>query len=205
MTQSSSRLPAFQDDLSDNYCWGCGNLNDDGLHIESRWEGEESVCVWQAPAIYAAGPRHVLNGGIIATVSEDASIKLWDADTGALRWSHDLVELFDLTSYNAFASSPLAFGDTVILPLGSSQEVVVAFEQDTGAVVWHSERFAVAPHKPDAGALQQRDPDRRAGQGLEVHTRASILTANAWTPPTLVGAAPYVRDRKDILAFDLGR
>ena len=74
MTQSSSRLPAFQDDLNDNYCWGCGNLNEAGLHIESRWEGEEAVCVWQAPAIYAAGPRHVLNGGIIATILDCHSI-----------------------------------------------------------------------------------------------------------------------------------
>ena len=74
MTQPSSRLPAFQDGLSDNYCWGCGNLNDDGLHIESRWEGDESVCVWQAPDRYAAGPRHVLNGGIIATILDCHSI-----------------------------------------------------------------------------------------------------------------------------------
>ena len=57
------------------------------------------------------------------------------AATGALRWSQDLVDLFDLTTYNAFASSPLAFGDTVILPLGGSGEGVVAFERDTGAVV----------------------------------------------------------------------
>ena len=74
MTQSSSRLPAFQDGLNDNHCWGCGTLNDAGLHIESRWEGEEAVCVWQPPEIYAAGPRHVLNGGIIATILDCHSI-----------------------------------------------------------------------------------------------------------------------------------
>ena len=69
-----SDQPAFQDALRDNYCWGCGSLNDDGLHIESRWEGEESVCVWQAHDFYAAGPRHILNGGIIATILDCHSV-----------------------------------------------------------------------------------------------------------------------------------
>jgi hypothetical protein len=30
-----------------------------------------------------------------------------------------------------------------------------------------------------------------------------LLTANAWTPPTVVGGTVFVRDRKDIMALDL--
>jgi hypothetical protein len=37
-----------------------------------------------------------------------------------------------------------------------------------------------------------------------VLARASILTNKAWTVPTLVGTKLYVRDRKDILALELG-
>ena len=40
--------------------------------------------------------------------------------------------------------------------------------------------------------------------GLEVHAQAAVLTENAWTPPTLVGSILYVRDRRSILALDLG-
>ena len=40
---------------------------------------------------------------------------------------------------------------------------------------------------------------------LQVHARREILTSNAWTPPTLVGSTMYLRDRKDVLAFDLSR
>jgi hypothetical protein len=40
--------------------------------------------------------------------------------------------------------------------------------------------------------------------GLRVHARRQILSSNAWTPPTLVGSTLYVRDRKDILALELG-
>jgi hypothetical protein len=37
-----------------------------------------------------------------------------------------------------------------------------------------------------------------------VHARSTVLTSNAWTPPTLVGSTLYVRDRKEIVALDLG-
>jgi acyl-coenzyme A thioesterase PaaI-like protein len=58
----------FQDELRDNRCWGCGADNPDGLHLKSAWEGDVAVARWTASPAHAAGPRHVLNGGIIATV-----------------------------------------------------------------------------------------------------------------------------------------
>ena len=39
--------------------------------------------------------------------------------------------------------------------------------------------------------------------GLDVHARHSVLTDNAWTPPTLVDGTLYVRDRRTIVALDL--
>lgn len=59
---------AFQDLIPGNYCWGCGPLNEAGLRIKSRWDGEEAVCIWQPSPQHAAGPKHILNGGIIATI-----------------------------------------------------------------------------------------------------------------------------------------
>lgn len=64
----------FQDDLHQNYCWGCGIANPHGLHIKSTWDGEDAVCVWQPAPEHMAGPRQVLNGGIIATVIDCHSI-----------------------------------------------------------------------------------------------------------------------------------
>lgn len=69
---SSTR--AFQDDLDQNYCWGCGIANPHGLHIKSIWSGDEAVCVWQPAPEHMAGPRGVLNGGIIATIIDCHSI-----------------------------------------------------------------------------------------------------------------------------------
>jgi acyl-coenzyme A thioesterase PaaI-like protein len=59
---------AIQDEMVDNYCWGCGADNPVGLHLKSYWDGEAAIAQWAPGHEYAAGPRHFLNGGIIATL-----------------------------------------------------------------------------------------------------------------------------------------
>lgn len=59
---------AIQDLIPHNRCWGCGTLNPRGLHLKSHVEGEEAVARFQPSPDFMAGPSHVLNGGIIATV-----------------------------------------------------------------------------------------------------------------------------------------
>lgn len=61
-------MTAFQDLMIDNFCWGCGADNPDGLHLKSEWDGEVAVGRWASEPQFAAGPRHVLNGGVIATL-----------------------------------------------------------------------------------------------------------------------------------------
>jgi hypothetical protein len=41
-------------------------------------------------------------------------------------------------------------------------------------------------------------------QGLTVHSKVALLDHNAWTIPTLVGTKLYVRDRKTIMALEVG-
>lgn len=48
-------------------CFGCGQDNDHGLRIQSRWEGEEGVCRWTPEPWHMASPG-ILNGGIIASL-----------------------------------------------------------------------------------------------------------------------------------------
>ena len=61
-------MTAFQDELRGNHCWGCGADNPDGLHLKSAWDGAEAVARWTPSPAHAAGPLHVVNGGIIATL-----------------------------------------------------------------------------------------------------------------------------------------
>ncbi|HEX6509787.1 MAG TPA: PaaI family thioesterase [Chloroflexota bacterium] len=68
------REPALQDLIPGNHCWGCGPLNEHGLRIKSYWLGEGTTCTWQPSPYHMAGPTHVLNGGIIATIIDCHSV-----------------------------------------------------------------------------------------------------------------------------------
>ena len=59
---------AFQDLMKGHHCFGCGTLNQKGLRIKSYWSGDESICTWLPASHHMAGPKQVLNGGIIATI-----------------------------------------------------------------------------------------------------------------------------------------
>lgn len=60
---------AIQDQIVvENHCFGCGPTNPDGLQIKSFWDGDETVCTFHPRVAHTAGPRHILNGGIIGTI-----------------------------------------------------------------------------------------------------------------------------------------
>lgn len=57
--------------MHDNFCFGCGADNPDGLRLKSEWDRTDpalATSTWFADPAHSAGPRHVLNGGIIATL-----------------------------------------------------------------------------------------------------------------------------------------
>jgi acyl-coenzyme A thioesterase PaaI-like protein len=60
--------PAIQDQLEGNLCFGCGPLNPNGLRIKSYYRDSEGLCTFHPMPEHSAGPPHVLNGGILATV-----------------------------------------------------------------------------------------------------------------------------------------
>lgn len=60
---------AFQDYYPDdlNQCYGCGQLNEYGLHIRSYWDGDEAVCIFQPQPYHTSLPGYVY-GGLIASL-----------------------------------------------------------------------------------------------------------------------------------------
>lgn len=64
MTQKS-----FQDYYPDHlsYCYGCGRLNEHGLHVRSFWDGDEAVCFFRPRPYHLAIPDYVY-GGLIASM-----------------------------------------------------------------------------------------------------------------------------------------
>ena len=88
--------------------------------------------------------------------------------------------------------------------------VISAIDLKSGTIAWQDRSFARAQLLYADGKLVVLDEDGTLGlaivspQGLKVLARANVLTHLAWTPPTLVGTALYVRDRQTMSAFDLG-
>lgn len=61
--------PAIQDTIHDNACFGCGPAVAGGLRIRSHWTADDQTeCRFRPETHMTAGPAHVLNGGVIATV-----------------------------------------------------------------------------------------------------------------------------------------
>lgn len=63
------KSPAFQDAYPDDlsHCYGCGRLNEHGLQLKSRWDGEETVAVFTPRPYHVALPGFVY-GGLIASL-----------------------------------------------------------------------------------------------------------------------------------------
>jgi acyl-CoA thioesterase FadM len=81
MTDTASALQhgstgrALQDVIK-LHCFGCGALNERGLQIKSRWDGEDLVCRWR-PQPFHIGHPGIVYGGAIASVVDCHSI--WTA------------------------------------------------------------------------------------------------------------------------------
>lgn len=79
----------------------------------------------------------------------------------------------------------------------------------TGKIAWRDRSFTRASFVFADGRFIILDEDGHLSlasvtpEGLKIHSRVELLTSLSWTPPTLAGATLYVRDRKNLMAFDL--
>ena len=85
-----------------------------------------------------------------------------------------------------------------------------AIDVATGEMPWRDRSVTRATLIGAGGRLIILDEDGNLAlatpgeSGLTVHAKAQILGERAWTAPTLSGTTLYVRDRKQIVALDLG-
>ena len=62
-------MTAIQDTYPDElaHCYGCGRLNDHGLHLRTFWDGDETVTRYTPEPWHIAIPGYV-NGGLLASL-----------------------------------------------------------------------------------------------------------------------------------------
>lgn len=108
-------------------------------------------------------------------------------------------------------TNPVCIGDYIY---GSSGDFGPAFlfcvNAKTGELAWRERGFSKATCVYADGKLVLLDEDGQLAmakvspKGLEVLSKCQLLERTSWAAPSLAGTTLYVRDRKKIMALDLG-
>ncbi|MDQ3213914.1 MAG: PQQ-like beta-propeller repeat protein [Acidobacteriota bacterium] len=169
--------------------WSHPNKTDYGLNISTPVWGEGNLLFLSAAYNNGARLLKLTRGGGKTTVQE-----LWMQNR-----------------MRVHIGTVIRLGDFAV---GSSGDFgpcpAVAIDLKTGQILWQSREFARSMFLHADGKLIVLDEDGTLGiatatrQGLTVLAKTPVLTNRAWTPPTLAGTKLYVRDRKQMIALELG-
>jgi acyl-coenzyme A thioesterase PaaI-like protein len=121
----------FQDYYPDEvaHCYGCGRLNEHGLHIHSYWDGDEAVCLFE-PKPYHIGFPGFVYGGLIASLIDCHSM----GAAAAAKQRADGIELGD-ELLPRFVTASLKVEYLRPTPIGSVLEVRARVQEIKGRKV----------------------------------------------------------------------
>ena len=144
-----------------------------GRGREGPWESEETVVALEAESgntlweytyaskledtSFGSGPHAtpLLVEGKLFTGGTNKQLFAFDAATGTVIWSHDLVADFNAPPLlirprvkAGYGCSPLAYKDMIICSVGGPGQSVIAFRQNDGNVVWTGGDFLVSEAPP---------------------------------------------------------
>lgn len=106
----------------------------------------------------------------------------------------------------------MRIGDTIYFSSGGKGSVAIftAVDVRNGKILWQDRSIAKATFVWADRKLITLDGDGNlmlvhpTPEGFKVAAKAELLTSLAWTPPVLVGSRLYIRDRRNMMAVDLG-
>jgi outer membrane protein assembly factor BamB len=117
----------------------------DAADGRTRWEARYAApfhedCTQQLGPAPRAAP--LLIGDQLITVSAGGLMNSFARQTGARQWSRDLLSRSSAALRACgYASSPLAYKDTIITTAGGPHRGVVALDRATGRILWESQDF----------------------------------------------------------------
>jgi outer membrane protein assembly factor BamB len=91
-----------------------------------------------------------------------------------------------------------------------SQAILSAVHARSGKIAWQERSIEKATFVWADNKLVTLDQDGNlmiaypSPEGFRITARAALLTNLSWTPPVLVGTRLYIRDRRSMMAVDLG-
>ena len=76
--------------------------------------------------------------GRVFTAGITQIVNAFDAKSGKVLWTHDLMAEYRSTTFGrGYSSSPLLYRNLVIFPISGPTKAFVAFRQSDGSVAWH--------------------------------------------------------------------
>ena len=112
---------------------------------ETVWEYRYEAPLAQGhDSDYGDGPNAspLLANGRLYTVGVAGILHCLDAETGAKLWSRDLWgDLGGNVLELGYSSSPIVYEDTVIVLVGAQDRSIVAFDPESGGIVWENLSF----------------------------------------------------------------
>jgi outer membrane protein assembly factor BamB len=106
----------------------------------------------------------------------------------------------------------MRIGDTIYFSSGGkfTQPILTAVDVRSGTIHWQERSIDKASFVWADGKLITLAQDGTlmiaypSTQGFKIAAKAPLLTSLSWTPPVLVGTRLFIRDRKTMMAVDLG-
>jgi outer membrane protein assembly factor BamB len=121
-------------------------------------------------------------------------------------------ELWSSNRLRLHHGNAMRIGDAIYFSSGGkgSQAILSAVDARSGKIHWQERSIEKATFVWADQKLITLDQDGNlmiaypSPQGFKIAAKASLLTHLSWTPPVLVGTRLYIRDRKTLMAVDLG-
>ena len=167
---------------------------------------------------YPSGPRATptVAGGKVYTLGAMGDLRCLDAESGKLLWSKNFLTDFpgrkdhrDKVGIWGCAAHPLVDGNRLICLVGGPDHLVVAFDKDTGQVLWHALSAAQVGYAPpmiaEAGGKRQLivwEPEAVHGLDPEGGQVSWSVPFELRAPPCMAISTPRVAgDRVFVTSF----
>ena len=121
-------------------------------------------------------------------------------------------ELWSSNRLRLHHGNAMRIGDAIYFSSGGkgSQAILSAVDARSGKIHWQERSIEKATFVWADQKLITLDQDGNlmiahpSPQGFKIAAKAPLLTHLSWTPPVLVGTRLFIRDRKTLMAVDLG-
>jgi outer membrane protein assembly factor BamB len=196
--------------------------------ISIRWNGQDAVVLVTPEAVFGVDPQ---DGELLFKREFDQAsgymvTPLWlegnrlffsTPDSGShlleLTGNSDQAETRELWSSRRLRMTffnPAVAGDYVLGTSGHNPAIMTCLDLNSGKRVWADRTFGGAMLLHGDGKLIILDENgylalaKVTAEGLTVLAKCKVTERESYVAPTLVGTTLFVRDRKHIMALDLG-